>query len=148
MNNQISLFIILFLLTMLVACGGSEENETGLTEFQLNYGIGPVTERLNIDDELDMDMVAQGRQIFDSVCVACHQLDASISGPRLRNVTENREPEFIMNFVLNPDEMREMHPVGRQLDEEYTINMLDMGVSRDNAKAILEYLRAAARGDV
>lgn len=148
MKKQNSFLTVLFVSSVLVACGGSEESETGLTDFQLNYGIGPVTERLDISDDLDMEMVAQGRQIFETVCIACHQLDASISGPRLRNVTENREPEFIMNFILNPGEMREKHPVGQELDEEYTINMLDMGVSREDARAIVEYLRAAARGKV
>lgn len=142
------LVLVVVALSWFVACGGGEEEEEGLTEFQLNYGIGPVTERLDIGDELNMDMVAQGRQVFDAICAACHQLDASISGPRLRNVTDNREPEFIMNYILNPDEMRELHPVGQELDEEYTIRMVNMGVSREDARAIVEYLRAAARGEV
>jgi cytochrome c len=147
MNRLIIVLTVFIFFGFMFACGNSEQqDESGLTEFQLNHGIGPVTERLDLG-EIDMDLANEGREIFESVCVACHQLDATISGPMLRNVVERREPEFIMNYIQNPAEMRERHPEGQQLDEDYTIQMVNMGTSLEDARALLEYLRAAAEGE-
>jgi len=139
--------VTLFLTGFMFACGDSEQqDESGLSEFQLNHGIGPVTERMDLG-EIDMDLANEGRQIFETLCIACHQLDATISGPMLRNVAERREPEFIINYIQNPAEMRQRHPEGQRLDEDYTIQMVNMGTSLEDARALLEYLRAANEGE-
>jgi mono/diheme cytochrome c family protein len=138
---------VLFMMAWFSACGKSEEDADGLSEFERNYGIGPVTERLDIGD-LDMEMAQEGKRIFDTYCQACHQLDARITGPRLRNVANEREPEFIMNYILNPTENREKHPVGQKLDEEYAIQMISMGLSQEDTRKVLEYLRAAAENEI
>ena len=138
--------IILFAGLFFYACGNGE-TEDGLTEFELNHGIGPVTEKLEIGD-LDLEKAERGQEIFNNICVACHNLDAVISGPRLRNVANNREPEFIMNYILNPVEMSSRHPVGQELSGSYPGSKTDLGLTQEQARNVLEFLRAAAEREM
>jgi cytochrome c len=139
--------IVLFAFSAaLFSCGGDQEEE-GLTEFQLEHGIGPITEKVELSD-LDMEKAERGAQIFSSICQACHQLDAVVTGPRLRNVTERREPEFILNYILNPTEMRQKHPVGQQLADSFPGEKTNLGISEQQAFEVLEYLRAAAKREM
>ncbi len=135
-----------FFLFTFSACGG-EEREDGLSEFEVEHGIGPVTERLDIGD-LDLEMVNRGSDIFNRLCVACHQLDAGITGPALRNITEKRSPEFVMNYILNPREMTNRHPIGQELADQYPGVMAETGLTREQARDVLEYLRAAQQGEI
>lgn len=125
-------------------CGGDAD---GLTEFEREHGVGPVTETIELG-ELDMDKAMRGEQIFNTQCVACHQLDATITGPRLRNTFNNRSPEFILNYILNPEGMKEKHPVAQELARDYRGNMVNVGTSEQQARELLEYMRAAAKGDI
>jgi cytochrome c len=147
MKRSLIFFLSVSVTFLMAGCGGEEESETGLSEFELEHGIGPVTERVEIGD-LDMEMAEEGQVIFGASCAACHQMDSSLSGPALRRVTNERTPEFIMNYILNPTEMRERHPVGQELDERFNVMMTNMGVSQEDARKIVEYLRAAAEGEI
>lgn len=141
-------FLFFFLISAFVLYGcGNGEAEDALTEFELTHGIGPITEKLEIG-ELDLEKAERGQQIFQSICVACHNLDAVISGPRLRNVADRREPEFILNYILNPREMSEKHPVGQELSQNYRGIKTELGLNRDEALNVLEYLRAASKREM
>jgi mono/diheme cytochrome c family protein len=131
-------------LFFLTGCG---DNSDGLSDFEREHGVGPITERIELGD-LDMDKARQGEQIFSTQCVACHQLDAVITGPRLRNTFNTRSPEFIMNYILNPEGMKEKHPVAQELAEEYRGNMVNMGTTGEQARQLVEYLRAASKGEI
>jgi cytochrome c len=135
-----------FLASITVSCSGEKEEE-GLTEFQLEHGIGPITEKIELG-ELNMEKAERGEQIFSSICSACHQLDAVVTAPRLRNVANRREPEFILNYILNPSEMSNNHPVGQQLSDSYPGVKSDLGISQEQAFEVLEYLRAAANREM
>lgn len=117
------------------------EQEQGLTEFELEHGIGPVTERIGIDDTIDSELVTIGRNIFEMKCEMCHNMEGRMVGPELGDVTERRSPEFVMNFILNPSGMAREHPVGQQLLQEYMTVMPFQNVQEDEARAIVEYLR-------
>ncbi|TVQ03811.1 MAG: cytochrome c [Balneolaceae bacterium] len=127
-------------LIFIAACGSDDTDK--LTEFQINHGIGPVTQVIELG-EIDLEKAEQGRQIFNTYCVACHQLDAVVTAPRLRNVANRREPEFILNYILNPIEMSNRHPVGRELSTSYPGVKAELGISESQAYLLLEYLRAA-----
>ncbi len=146
---QYILFISLMIFT-LQACGGessdrsgsgTETEETGLTEFQLEHGIGPVTERIEISDELDPELVEQGRNIYEMKCEMCHNMEGRMVGPPLGEITDLRSPEYLMNMILNPGEMARAHPVGQELLREYMTVMPFQNVQRDEARAIVEFLR-------
>jgi mono/diheme cytochrome c family protein len=142
-----------FLLALLVTgCGKEKAPETktavrpdGLTEKQIEYGIGPI-ESVTLG-ALDPELAKKGQEKFVLKCSACHKLDERLVGPPLRGVTQRRRPEFIMNMMLNPDEMVKKHPVVKKLLGEYFVPMTFQNITQEDARAILEYLRSVEQGD-
>lgn len=137
-------------LLLLQACGSGETESTtetieteeqGLTEFELEHGIGPVTERVDISDEIDDELVTKGRNIYEMKCEMCHNMEGRMVGPALGDVMERRSAEFVMNFILNPGEMTREHPVGQELLQEYMTTMPFQNIKEDEARAIVEFLR-------
>ncbi len=126
------------------AAQGAADAPSGdaLTPEQLEHGIGPVSafEPGPIDDA----MAAAGMELYKIKCSACHKVDERYIGPALGDITTRRSPAFIMNMMLNPVEMTQKHPEGKKLLEEYVAPMADQSLSREDARAILEYLRTAA----
>jgi len=116
------------------------ENTGELSEFELKHGIGPIKEEL-ILGEIDPKLVEEGEKIFELKCSACHELDSRRVGPPLGDVLEYRTPEFVMNMILNPDEMIKRHPVAKKLLAEYLTVMTFQNLSEEDARAVLEYLR-------
>ncbi len=139
---------VLSLALILPACGGNtdkpEDNSAadGLSEFQLEHGIGPVTEVLTLA-ALDDALADTGATSFNMKCAACHKMDQRYVGPPLRGITERRSPAYILNMVLNPDEMIKTHPDAHQLLAEYMTMMPNQNLQMEEARAILEYLRRA-----
>jgi hypothetical protein len=50
-----------------------------------------------------------------------------------------------MNMILNPQEMVERHPVAKQLLAEHMTFMPNQGLTREDARLVLEYLREEAK---
>jgi mono/diheme cytochrome c family protein len=123
------------------ATSGNASN--GLTAAQLEHGIGPVTafEVGPIDDAL----AAVGEELFRVKCSACHKIGERYIGPALGDVTTRRSPAFVMNMIMNPEEMVQKHPEARALLAEYVAPMANQSLTREEARAILEYLRTAAQ---
>lgn len=118
-----------------------------LTAEQLEKGIGPITE-IDLDDDVDEQLARTGGEAFNAKCSACHKLNEKYIGPALADVTTRRRPEYIMNMMLNPTEMVQKHPVAKALLAEHNFTpMADQNLTEAEARAILEYLRAAADTD-
>ncbi|MGF1671104.1 MAG: c-type cytochrome [Balneolaceae bacterium] len=146
-KNNVLLSFLAFLLIMFGACSGDTDQKqttdtenNGLTAFELQHGIGPVTEEVELG-EFKQEMADRGRQIFQMKCEACHMADTRIVGPPLGDVLERRSPAFVMNMILNPGEMTREHPEGIKLMQEYMAPMPFQNVTVDDARAIVEYLR-------
>ncbi len=149
--------LILATLVLATACGGGGgEGDTGgdsgapaaaagsdLTPFQLEHGIGPITAPVELG-AIDAGMAARGEAVFVEKCSACHKMAEKYVGPALGDVTTRRSPAFVMNMILNPQEMIERHPVVKQLVAETMSFMANQNVSPGDARAILEYLRTQA----
>ncbi|MDH3795807.1 MAG: cytochrome c, partial [Flavobacteriaceae bacterium] len=106
-----------------------------------NKGIGPITE-LTFSDSIDEEMAAKGKSTFDAICIACHMTDQRMIGPAMTGVYERRSPEWVMNMILNPDEMLLKDPIAKALLKEYNnMIMLDQNLSEEDARAVAEYLR-------
>ncbi len=147
--QQVTRILLLLIMALIyTGCGNGEEREPAdtrdeapeLTEFELDHGIGPVTERLDIGD-LNVERARRGAEIFDLRCTACHRMDRRFVGPPLGEVTEARSPEFIINFILNPEEMTNRHPIGQALLQEYMTIMPYQNVSKEQAIEIVDFLR-------
>lgn len=113
----------------------------GLTVFEYENGIGPIKEKLDLG-QIDMIKAKSGEKIFTEKCTQCHKLDERYTGPALRDVTSRRTAEFILNQILNPEEMTKRHPEVKKLLATYPTQMTFQNVSVDDAKAILDYLRS------
>lgn len=149
------LFTLLLFLGLVVfsSCGdntGKEpsktdktENTSGLTDFELENGIGPVKKKLELGP-IDPVLVKKGQEIFDSKCAACHKLDERYVGPAQRDIIKRRTPEYIINYMLNPDENLQRHPEAKKLLAEYMTPMPNQNLTIDDAKALLDYFRKVA----
>ena len=148
-------FILLLTLTFLIiGCSGDGEaskdesatikNDSGLSDFEFVNGIGPIKEKLSLGP-IDEALAQKGAESFKIKCAACHKLDERYIGPAQRYVFERRSPEYILNMILNPDEMTKKHPTGYKLLAEYLAPMTNMNLTLDEAKAVLEYFRVTAK---
>ncbi|MCF8241781.1 MAG: cytochrome c [Melioribacteraceae bacterium] len=151
------LFTVLLALLVLWGCGTKEESagstpntdfkekvaaKFGLTLFELDNGIGPIKEKINLTNQIDQIMAKSGEDVFVQKCAQCHKLDERYTGPALRGVTERRSPEYIMNMILNPEEMTKRHPEAKKMLAQYANQMTFQNVTEDDARNLLEYLRS------
>lgn len=104
-------------------------------------GIGPVKE-IKLDGSINQDLVNKGKAIFDIKCVTCHKVDEKLVGPPLKDVTKRRKPEWIMNMILNPEQMLKENMIAKTLLSQYLTPMTFQNVTQDDARAILEYFRS------
>ena len=150
MKSQ-TLSLILFASFFAIACGGgngnsgssesaTETQNSGLTEFELEHGIGPVTEVVELG-ELDPELAAKGREVFEAKCTACHRPQERYIGPASGEILDRRSATYAMNMIMNPDEMTKKHPEGKKMMQEYMSPMPYQNVSIEQARAIVEYFR-------
>ena len=124
---------------------GHEAEEEELTPFQLENGIGPIKEAIELG-ALDPALVTKGHEVFEAKCSMCHKMDTTYVGPSLGEVTTRRTPAYIMNMIMNPQEMVEHHPVAKQLLAERMTVMPNQQLTREDTRAVLEYLRTQSKG--
>lgn len=111
-----------------------------LSSWEMEHGIGPFTEGMEIA-ALDPARVEKGKQIFVNKCATCHYLDFKKTGPPLREVAKKRSAHYVLNQILNPEQMGKMHPYGKQLVAQYAQFMTIQGITHDDAYALLDFLR-------
>ena len=100
-----------------------------------------VITQVELSSKIDEEMVKQGEMIFVSKCTLCHQIETKAIGPKLKGVTERRKPEWIMNMVLDPDRMIKEDSIAKNLTKEYPSPMTNQNLTKEEARAVLEYLR-------
>ena len=165
----ITVFISYFAVAFFSACGGnnqqsqntdatavtteSSSDETEGTHEVLNpdaksdsKGVGRFTS-VDVNSTVDKDMAAKGKAIFETKCTPCHKTnDEKLVGPGLKNITNLRTPEWILNMITNPEEMTKKDPVAKALFEKYLVQMTFQNVSDDEARQIYEFLRQNDQG--
>jgi len=138
------------------SCGGgaSQESNSGevsqksmvksemasSTDPMNNKGIGPVA---NLElGPLDEGLVEEGKAIYEKFCTACHKPTEKFIGPAPAGIVNRRSPEWIMNMILNPEQMVKEDPIAKQLLVEYNMApMANQGLNQEQARKILEYFR-------
>ena len=151
---RLKFLIVLVFSALISSCGGDkakkedsvtpvkEEVKTELvkTDPMTNKGIGPITS-LTLTD-IDESLAATGKETFKVKCSACHKISKKFVGPALKGVTERRTPEWIMNMILNPEEMIQKDPIAMQLlIDSNGAPMANQNLTEDEARSILEYFR-------
>lgn len=141
---------------LLVSCGGKEEKKENIQMYEPetetvvkasqkidleSKGIGPV-QSITIPAEIDQNMAALGKQVYDSKCLACHKPTEPFIGPAPVGILERRAPEWVMNMILNPEEMVQKDPLAMELLKEFNGSpMLDQNLTETEARQVLEYFR-------
>ncbi len=104
-------------------------------------GVGPI-KSIELPQTIDESLASKGEEIFKSKCTACHQIDSKVIGPALRGITKRRTPEWIMNMILNPENMLKEDPLAKQLLKEHNnVMMTNQNLTQEEVRAVLEYLR-------
>ncbi|GGK13218.1 hypothetical protein GCM10007962_04420 [Yeosuana aromativorans] len=156
-------YVSLFLIVLLISCGDNEKNEkegfsyekkteskSSVSETTLlasqktdlnNKGTGPITS-MELPETIDQDMARNGERLFMKLCTACHRPDKKFIGPEPKGIMDRRTPEWIMNMILNPEEMLRKDPLAKELLVEFNYApMIKQEVTQEDARAILEYYR-------
>jgi mono/diheme cytochrome c family protein len=103
-------------------------------------GFGPI-KTVDLSDVIDQKLSDEGKKVFEMKCFACHDINARKVGPALKDVTNRRKPEWIMNMIMNPAEMTQKDATAKELLGEYMTQMANQNVDEKSARAILEYFR-------
>ena len=112
-------------------------------DFMNNKGIGPV-KSVNppLAATIDQALAEKGKELFKINCTACHKPTKKFIGPAPKGILERRSPEWIMNMILNPEEMIAKDPIAMQLLAEANgAPMANQHLKEEEARAILEYFR-------
>lgn len=139
----------LLIVISLASCGGGQPPaetaeklvvKTHPDDPMQNKGIGPV-KSITLG-EFDQAMADEGQAIYELKCIACHKLDEKFVGPAPRGILNRRSPEWIMNMILNPEQMTREDPIARQLLIESNLApMANQNLTEEEARKILEYFR-------
>ena len=106
-----------------------------------NRGLGKHTS-VDLGDKLNVAMAAEGEKIQSVKCSSCHKLtEEKLVGPGWKGVTSRNKPEWIMNFITNPDPMIDKDPKLQAQLEICMVRMPNQSLSDDDARKILEYMR-------
>lgn len=155
--KRICLIIISFSI-FFVACGGGNtnienKNETkpiinskskvteNVKEETNPFGVGPIQEETTLG-ELNAELAKTGEEIFTQKCTACHKLDKRHVGPALGDVLSRRNTTWVMNMILDPEKMVKEDPVAKQLLAEYLSPMANQNLTKEDARAVIEYIRS------
>jgi mono/diheme cytochrome c family protein len=164
MMKSLKLMAILFI-ALLLSCGGKEEkkeetftlkkktgtestvaakNDNTLASARIdleNKGVGPI-KSVQLGSEIDQAMATHGEEVYKKMCMACHRPDKKFIGPAPIGVLERRTPEWIMNMILNPEEMVQKDPLAKDLLMEFNGSpMANQNLTQEEARAVLEYFR-------
>lgn len=106
-----------------------------------NKGVGPITS-YTLEEEVNTELASKGEAVFKQMCTACHKIDQKLIGPPVKGILERRSVEWVMNMILNPDQMLNEDPIAMELLKEHNnVRMLDQNLTEEDAKALVEYFR-------
>jgi len=145
------LSLIIVAIAMFTSCGKKEKDtedfSTGaaatedVSSYDPNRGLGKHTS-VDLGEKLDVAMAAEGEKIQAVKCSACHKLtDEKLVGPGWKGVTERKKPEWIMNFITNPDPMIDKDPELQSQLEICLVRMPNQALTDTDARNLLEFMR-------
>lgn len=119
----------------------TETTENGNPSYDPKRGEGKF-ENVELAAALDQAMAQSGKQIYDVKCASCHKLtDERLVGPGWKGVSQKHKPEWILNFITNPDAMIDQDPELQSQLEICLVRMPDQNLSDDDARHLLEFMR-------
>ena len=153
------------LFTVLVSCGGDKTEDNTSNEapksmvedgtsaatpaagqsadaYDANRGEGKWTAENVKVGPLDATMATLGEKEYGVKCASCHKLtDERLVGPGWKDVTKRRTPEWLMNFITNPDPMIDKDPEVQAQLELCMVRMPNQNLTDEVARGLLEFMR-------
>lgn len=106
-----------------------------------NKGIGPI-KSVDISKPINKKIALKGKDIFKNKCSSCHRVNRKFIGPNPTGILKRRSPEWVMNMIMNPEEMVKKDPIAKQLLIDFNGSpMANQNMSKEETRAILEYFR-------
>ncbi len=154
-------FFIVFLLIAFVGCADKKENSKSKSNYSkkttetpvknavpaskrvdlTSKGVGPITS-VTLDEVINKDMASHGAEVYQKMCTACHKVEKKHIGPSPIGILERRTPEWVMNMILNPEQMVKEDALARDLLIEFNGSpMANQNLTEEDARAVLEYFR-------
>ena len=119
----------------------TEERSSNPSDYDPKRGEGKYS-TVELGASLNQTMATKGEDVAGVKCTSCHKMtDEKLVGPGWKGVTERRRPEWIMNFITNPDPMIDKDPEVQAQFEICLVRMPNQSLSDDEARNILEYMR-------
>ena len=107
----------------------------------VNKGVGPI-KNVTLPATIDEVLAASGQKLYEQNCTTCHKPYERYTGPAPVGILNRRTPEWVMNMIINPNIMVQEDPLARDLLIEYNGSvMANQGITEDESRAILEYMR-------
>ncbi len=143
---------------LLSSCGGSsestnsnsnsdataEQSTASTTEnpsYDPNRGEGKFTS-VDLGANLDTKLAESGESVYGVKCSSCHKTTSEkLVGPGWEGVTKRRKPEWILNFITNPDPMIDKDPELQSQLELCLVRMPNQNITDQEGRDILEFMR-------
>ena len=153
--KKVAAFLSMSVILLATACGGSDPSAQSANgeapksmvpdaeKYDPKRGEGKWTpENLTLKPTLDEASVSLGESIAAVKCTSCHKsTEEKLVGPGWKGVTQRRKPEWIMNFITNPDPMIDKDPEAQAMLELCLVRMPNQSLTDTEARNILEYMR-------
>ena len=139
---------------LIISCGKKEQSDndfskpttdaaakTDPSSYDPNRGEGKF-DKVELTATLDQAMATEGEKIAGVKCTSCHKpTDEKLVGPGWKGATSRHQPQWIMNFITNPDPMITKDPKMQAQLEICLVRMPNQGLNDEEARHILEYMR-------
>jgi mono/diheme cytochrome c family protein len=120
---------------------GNATTANGNPSYDPKRGEGKFT-HVEVSSNLDVAKADAGNKVYEVKCSACHKLSAEkLVGPGWNGLTKKLTPEWIMNFITNPDAMLDKDPEAQAQLEICLVRMPNQNLSDDDARNIFEFMR-------
>lgn len=133
----------------LAGCGGAGSEKPsagagGVSASESKYDAGPRA----AEEPVDAALATRGSELFKSKgCSACHAFGTRLSGPDLNGVASRRTSAWMEQQILHPDVMTKEDPIARKLMAEFALQMPNQGLTPEEAKAVVEFLKSQEQAD-
>lgn len=131
----------LFAALLFCSCNNTPESSASTAIYNPQTGTGRF-QNFNADSSVNLKLAAEGKQIYNQKCIACHKLNTvKTIGPGWKGITQKHRPAWIMNYLTNTEEMLDKDPELKAMIATGSIRMPDQNLTDQEAKAVLEFMR-------
>ncbi len=90
-------------------------------------------------------LAQSGEEVFTTTCAICHTTTSDrLVGPGLEGIEDRRDREWLLSYIMEPDRMiADGDTIATRLLAEYAVPMPNIGTTRAQAGAVLDYIATA-----